>query len=48
LAEQDGDVKEQIKKEIDKHNQRKDEYQNLEKQLNESGEAQISTHAQKS
>lgn len=43
LAEQDGDAKKQIKKEIDKHNQRKEEYKNLENQLNESGEVQVST-----
>jgi len=43
LAEQDGDAKEQIKKEIDKHNKRKDDYHDLENQLKESGEAQIST-----
>jgi len=43
LAEQDGDAKEQIKKEMDKHNQRKEDYKNLENQLNESGEVQVST-----
>ena len=43
LADEDGDDKEQIKQEIDKHNKRKDEYRDLENQLKESGEAQIST-----
>ena len=43
LAEQDGDAKEQIKKEMDKHNKRKDDYQDMESQLKESGETQIST-----
>jgi len=43
LAEQDGDNKEQIKKEIEKHNKRKDDYQSLENQLKETGESQIST-----
>lgn len=41
LAEGDDD-KEEIKKEIDKQNQRKDGYKKLEKQLKESGQAQIS------
>jgi transposase len=43
LADEDGDNKEQIKQEIDKHNKRKDDYRDLENQLKESGEAQIST-----
>jgi len=42
LAESDGDNQE-IKKEIDKQNRRKDEYKKLEQQLKESGQAQIST-----
>lgn len=42
LAENDGD-KEEIKKEIDKQNQRKDGYKKLEQQLIESGQSQIST-----
>ena len=42
LAESDGD-KEEIKKEIDKQNQRKEGYKELEKQLKESGQTQIST-----
>jgi len=42
LAENDGD-KEEIKKEIDKQNQRKRGYKKLEKQLKESGQSQIST-----
>jgi len=43
LEEQDGDNKEQLKKEIEKHKQRKDKYKDLDKQLNESGEVQVST-----
>jgi hypothetical protein len=43
LADQDGYAKENIKQEIDKHNKRKDDYHNLENQLKESREAQIST-----
>jgi transposase len=43
LAESDGDDKQQIEKEIAKHEQRKEEYKQLENQLNESGEKQIST-----
>jgi transposase len=43
LADQDGDNKEKIKQEIDKHNKRKDDYRDIENQLKESGEAQIST-----
>ena len=43
LANEDGDNKEQIKQEIDKHNKRKDDYRDLENQLKESGEAQVST-----
>jgi len=43
LAEQDGDAKEQIKEEIDKHQRRKDNYHDLENQLRESGDNQIST-----
>nr|WP_321357022.1 transposase [uncultured Draconibacterium sp.] len=42
LAESDGD-KDEINKEIDKQNERKDGYKKLEKQLKESGQAQIST-----
>lgn len=42
LAENDGD-KDEIKKEIDKQNQRKDGYKKLEQQLKESGQSQIST-----
>jgi len=41
LADNDGD-KEEIKKEIDKQNQRKDGYKKLEQQLKESGQSQIS------
>ena len=43
LSEADEDKKQQIKEKIDKHNHRKGEYKNLENQLNESGETQIST-----
>ncbi len=43
LAEGDGDNKEQLEKEIEKHQKRKDKYQDLDKQLNESGEVQVST-----
>jgi transposase len=43
LSESDEDEKQQIKKEIEKHNHRKDKYKRLEKQLKESGETQVST-----
>ncbi len=43
LSEADGDKKEQIRKEIDNQNQRKGKYNQLEKQLKESGESQVST-----
>jgi transposase len=42
LSEHDGDNSEQIREEINKQQKRKDNYKNLEKQLKESGEAQIS------
>lgn len=43
-AEADGDgKKKQIKNEIEKHNKRKQGYEQLQKQLDESGEEQIST-----
>ena len=42
LAENDGDNQQQIKDEIHKQQARKDNYKNLEKQLQESGEKQIS------
>ena len=42
LAENDGDNRSQIEDEINKQKQRKDNYKNLEKQLKESGESQIS------
>ena len=42
LAENDGDNRQQIEDEIDKQQKRKDNYRNLEKQLKESGEPQIS------
>jgi transposase len=43
LAKGDGDNKDQLKKEIEKHQQRKNKYKELDKQLNESGEVQVST-----
>jgi hypothetical protein len=43
LAELDGDDKQKIEKEIDKHNRRKDNYKNIENQLDESGQVQVST-----
>ena len=42
LAENDGDNQQIIQDEIKKQQQRKDNYRNIEKQLKESGEAQIS------
>jgi len=42
LAENDGDSRQQIEDEINKQQKRKDNYRNLEKQLKESGEPQIS------
>ena len=42
LAENDGDNKQVIEDEIKKQQQRKDNYRNIEKQLKESGENQIS------
>jgi len=43
LSEADEEKKEQIKQEIEKQNRHKDKYRQLEKQLKESGETQIST-----
>ncbi len=43
LSEQDNDNKEIIHKEIEKHQERKDKYKELEKQLEETGGSQIST-----
>ena len=43
LASADDDKKEQIKKEIQKQNKRKEDYKQIERQLNESGEKQVST-----
>ena len=43
LAENDGDEKEEIEKEIKKQNQRKDSYKKIEQELKESGQSQIST-----
>jgi transposase len=42
LAESDGDKRQQIEDEINKQQKRKDNYKNIEKQLKESGEPQIS------
>jgi transposase len=42
LAENDGDNRQLIENEINKQQERKDNYKDLEKQLNESGETQIS------
>lgn len=42
LAENDGDNKEQIEKEVKKQKQRKTEYHKLERQLKESGQPQVS------
>jgi transposase len=42
LAENDGDNRQQIEDEINKQQKRKDNYENLEKQLKKSGEPQIS------
>jgi len=43
LQEADGDNKKIIQEQIDKHNDRKDDYQKMDKQLDQSGEKQIST-----
>jgi len=43
LAEHDGDDKEQIEEEIKKQQDRKDQYKEIERQLKESGEDQVST-----
>ncbi len=43
LADQDGDVNEYLKKEIEKHNHRKNKYKDLDNQLDETGEVQVST-----
>jgi hypothetical protein len=43
LAQNDGDNKEKIEKEIEKHKQRRSGYKKLEQQLKESGQTQIST-----
>ena len=48
LSEADHDRKEKILEEIDKHQKRKDNYQKLEQELNETGENQISTSDQES
>jgi transposase len=43
LAESDGDNKKHIEDQIEKHKQRADGYHEIEKQLKESGETQVST-----
>jgi transposase len=43
LSENDGDGKEQVQEEIRKQQERKDQYKEIENQLKDSGEAQIST-----
>jgi len=43
LSENDSDDKEQVQEEIKKQQERKDRYREIEKQLKESGEAQVST-----
>jgi transposase len=43
LSEHDGDDMEKVEEEIKKQQNRKDQYRKIEKQLNESGEPQIST-----
>jgi transposase len=43
LAEYDGDNRQDIEDEIKKQQDRKDQYRNIENQLNESGEPQVST-----
>jgi transposase len=43
LSEADGDQKQEIEKDIDKQKKRKDKYQQIEKQLKETGEVQVST-----
>jgi transposase len=43
LAESDGDNRKQIEDEIKKQQERKDQYKNIEKQLKESGDPQVST-----
>jgi len=43
LAEADGDEREELKKEILKQTERKDQYRKIEEQLKSSGESQVST-----
>ena len=43
LSEQDNDNKEIIQKEIEKHQERKQKYENIQNQINKTGEAQVST-----
>src|SRR4030066_740604 len=42
LSQHDGDDTEQAREEIKKHQDRKDQYRDIEKRLNERGESQIS------
>lgn len=43
LANEDGDNKKPLEEEIEKHNRRKENYQQIEQQLNETKEVQVST-----
>ena len=43
LASSEGELKKQIKQEIEKHNKRKENYRQIEKQLQQTGETQVST-----
>ena len=43
LAKADEDKKQKIQQEIDKHNHHKNHYREIEKQLNETGQSQVST-----
>ena len=43
LSNADGDKKSEIEKEISKHKQRKQKYKDIEQQINETGQAQVST-----
>jgi transposase len=43
LAEADGDERDQIRREIDTNEQRKDKYRQIEQQMKESGATQVST-----
>ena len=43
LSKQDNDNKEIIQKEIEKHQERKQKYENIQNQIDKTGEAQVST-----